>query len=501
MTCGRILSHFGLIYFQFNNDNNNLTNDYTTQMIVAIIMVLTFVLFNVYLLYYFYNINKIQNNYKHQWQLENEINCNSNSDNLNFWTASNDDDDNHSNYNCNCTIGTFFKIILWMVLYLSGIGLTIFYIILHTLPKHNILSVNEDWQLYPLQYSLSFMLALTSTYVVPRFVDSCISKPKIKLRVYIVFVLRSMLSFAVPFVTSFLFLGECGKYWTQLWNECTDDPTSFDYTQIFNIGIVTQKIKLLNHGTVCSTNVNYNNICNINFNYCIRQFLDFWMPVITLKLILFIFNPFVYLFIKFYNIDKKVNLFWSFICQCKCKCGRTSVKQQDIVDNELENSNDDELSEFNGHKLGAARTDTDHDKKLINAHVYESSLSRQKEKDKRDVNIDSQYVLLATKLELCIVFAMISPYLFVIISVAMITNGYCYQIMIKKYKWKINNQLFSIQQFPIQLLFFSVLVEQGLLIVLSLDMFDQFKWIVFCLAVSFVIVDVVFLTKICCQRS
>ena len=337
-----------------------------------------------------------------------------------------------------------------------------FYFIFHTLPKHNIFHINNEYERYIIDYSFVFILTLTSVYIVPGLINSL---KNIQLcnnnRSYFILFFRSLLSIVIPFVMSVIFLNHCGRYWTKLWIDCTGS----NIRQKFNYNIAIKGASIDASESVCGVK-SWN---NINYNSCLREFLDYWIPILTAKLILLIVNPFLLLIVKKYHLKPKLN------CCCCCKLGEHSItgvrKQDRQVDDVINKQLVKERNSLDGHEY--------------DRWGVQNGLS-----DKRNVVlVDSAYSMIGTKLEICIVFGMISPMILFVACVALISSYYAFKIMIVKLNFNI--RIRGKYHFPVYSLFVSVIIQQLLVLLFGFDNFGYYIWIVFgiCLAV----IDVVYL--------
>lgn len=485
MSCGRFTSHFAISYFQFTNDST------WSQVLIAILVILLFICLNLYIMERFY-IFRINSNTPIAFVIEKlKKNCNktepSNSKPLieleqaeeSKRSSSNGDEDINTSVNSSDNSGdnSKRKIVLQVIgfgfLYFAVICVTVVYIVSENLPlDDNIWNLNYSWQIDVLKYSLSFILTLLNIYIIPKLTDSitelisycnnCDSCGNCgscsHARLITVYILRSLVSFIIPLIFSFLFLNDCGRYWTQLWNPCIDDEDSFDYdstiyfsgTTYYSATVyVADTTSLVSHDDICSVQT----LANINISKCLRQFFDIWIPIIALKFMIIIVNPLFMLFIKANNIDIKFKKFFSmstcykYCCKC-CKSGCKCCSNSDS-DNDSNNSNND-----------------------------------------RKVEIDSEYAMIVTKIELSILFGFVCPALFYLCGLSIISNVIVYQLMYYKYKFKINH--IDNYQFPVFILVTPILVAQIVMSVFIWNIFENliaFAYIWICLIV---VIDICF---------
>lgn len=143
------------------------------------------------------------------------------------------------------------------------------------------------------------------------------------------------------------------------------------------------------------------------------------------------------LFVKYFNIDRYVK---SKVNECKqcclSKCKKKSVEEQAeknaILVYELK-SQENESSEIQTEQKSSDETQDDKPDKRKNVKAT-SSIDNV---DERQVEINGEYAMVATKLELIILFSLISSFIVSIASLAFLSNYYCYYVMIYKFKWKI----------------------------------------------------------------
>ena len=420
--CGRLTGHFSIVYF-------NSVHVLLQSLIVGIIGMI-----NIVILYQLYKFEvktsnaakKCKTKYLQDAQEDNERSC----------------------------LST-----IWIILYLLTIFLNFLYIASHTLPSHNILNMQVKYD-YIFGYSLSLVLAISNIYIVPQMVDTCNCRMS-KHRTVIIAIFRSLISIIFPMIWSFIFLNECGHYWSLLWNECVNDASSFDYydsfLELFSLdGNVT--LQLSTHQSVCATN----KLSDIDINKCFRAFLDFWVPLIAAKLIFVIVNPWIILYVK----GKKWDQYWKLlICKMCCKC-RTRI------DRNGNNGQDKDLS--------VVINDRDYD--IVNDIDRKQSMVR-------TILIDSQYGLIVTKVELSIVFGIIAPFVMAIAALSCMSNFYAHYIFFSKFP---NMRAVDVQNmFPSLFIFISVLLEQFLILVFCYSFFQEY--LITVLIVLFAISDFVYI--------
>ena len=427
--CGKITSHFSLAYFEFSDTNNDIVST-----VICISLILIFVIFNGYILCCLFKMKQTQQ--KLLLLQPGKRDCQSQSNGF--------------------SIRKLLLCVIWFGLYLLGILFTILHSISAYLPTNNSLGIDYDWQKYSLKYSLVLVLYVTSTYITPFFIDSLIGlvnnqyikKLSQNYRSFLIMFLRTILTIIIPFITSIFILNDCGRYWATFWNQCNDE-NSFDYDIAVSVEIdsanLVQHINALEHSDVC----NINTINNINITQCLRQFFDYWIVIVTGNLVLVAINPFIILIVKKYDLDivMKNVLHYIRIRFCKC-CACKKNKNEDVG---------------MSHERG------------------------------RVIEIDSEYSSLQTKLELWIVFSVISPYLVIIISLSLMTNYIGYYIMINQMGFRVIN--WNNAYFPFILLFISCLMEQVLIVAFLFDIFNHIGhgWLLSIMIICFVLMDIVYI--------
>ena len=83
--------------------------------------------------------------------------------------------------------------------------------------------------------------------------------------------------------------------------------------------------------------------------------------------------------------------------------------------------------------------------------------------------VDSEYTMILTKLEIFILFCMISPFITFIISIAILSNMFAYKQMLYTFKYNLHNTESAV---AIPVLFISILVQQIFIIVFISNEFD-----------------------------
>ena len=381
--CGRITSHFTLAYIELDFNNNSIS-----QWLCQLFIIWVFIIFNANMFYYLSWLNKMQLKKREK---------NNFNDNVNGRTC-----------------GNVFMCVLYWIIYLVSIILCILYIATSSLPRDNVLNINNAYQQISLHYLLGIVLTITIVYIVPKVSDymtsmqccNCICNYNSKSKGYIIFYLRSMLSILIPFVTSVLFLNDCLGFWSLLWNPCLEQnnnsifniQSTFQISYDINIDIT---ITYSTQNDICHTNnINVNNIHGIN--QCLRSFWDIWIPIVTIKLLLFIVNPWIMLLVFKYK--------------CKRKCMKSNMDTESSV-------------------------------------------------------VGSRYAVLATKFEIFVYFGFVAPHVLFVISIGLISNFLAHGLIyVKSRQWNIQVN-YGTFYFPFKAIILSILLQQVVLVLFLIDIF------------------------------
>ena len=361
----------------------------------------------------------------------------------------------NGNHNRNICIKMIYFFI-FLAIYVFGIIASIFYIVIKSLPNDNLLDVrkvnlNSSFLAYFIDYSVAFLLTMINIYIVPKLTDTMIllfsnckcqsnkiQKLTIHYRSYLIFILRSLLIIYIPFIASIALLPKCGNFWTVFWKPCIDkDDTTLNIS--FHPNLIgyhhSNKITLSSKDDICQVASDLSFL--IKNNHCIRDFLDEWSLIIETKLVIFLINPMLLYFVKKYHVKR---LLRKLICRYGCFADKQAHKRN---------------------------------------HIY----------------IEYEYAAIATKLEICVIFSPIMPYIVPITCLALQSNKIVYNWILNddKLNWiivtksnssnkrhlyfnyqmtKNNVNIFTLQ-FPTILLFLSAMLSQGLLIIFSLNRFDK----------------------------
>ena len=452
--CGEIISHFSLTYVKIIDEYNSEID----MIMFQVIIVACLVLFNIVCCWQLLKLHKYIKHMRvrkaNMYTREvNPIRVMGSEDidysdkpvepvhvvddysynyNHNYNYNYQDTNENHYNkdYNDETLCATVLKFVVWLFLLLLNVFITMVYFISASLPNENILNLNHEWQDNILHYGLALWLTISNIFVIPKFTDSIICKcckcckccnsnsNAYITRAYIIFTLRSIIAIGVPLLTSVLFLNNCLGYWTYLWKPCIVE----DEKVKFNIDLTLYEIdvELSSYKDICE----YNRLESMDdVTVCLRSYFDIWIPIVTVKLLLFIINPWIMFGYKL--------LF-------------------------------DKCCKYNRYGNGTAS---------INMTT----------------KIDSEYAVLANKLEFCIVYGIISPYLVFVTCVAVLSNYFFYSMVgSSKYRWQVSQNV----AFPFFGLIVSLVMQQLLTVLFCCNVLMwQFA---LCLGILILIVDSVF---------
>ena len=512
--CGHVTSQISLTYLHFGDESQKYTLSMTLTIVISLIIFNIFCLYYlISICIYFYHQSKLNNlpTIRHDRYPDSAKFLMSDHDN-------NDDNIFHDfDFSNVSTAGTaqtmteysvlvdqyysshilgnesslyrFGMFIVYSGFYCCGIALSVVYIITTDLPTDNVLQLNYNWQIEMIHSSLAFVLTLINIYIVPKFVDSiidlilvfniancnckynckCKCTCKCRLSKYIwkllygrrsdmIAIFRSILSIFTPLFASIIYLNKCGNYWTHLWYPCRQKQLSFE-TQVKlvtffgpnnDISTGSVRLSILDNNEVCHVDT----IEQVHFTPCLRRFLQLWIPVIALKLIMTAINPHILYLIKTKSIGTKIQQFFEKLL-CKSK------------DNAKNKDNDSE-------KI-------------------------------KKIDIDIECAMFATKIEFGIIFGFIAPFLWVIIGLGMYSNYYIFgklyqsdrlvsssltkQENKQENKHENLNVVWKLTQFPFVILFVAVGVEQILLAQFLNGVFEQYPTIIYSMKVAFALID------------
>ena len=299
-SCGRLLSHFSISYLIFNDydDDNYNSNQFVYQIIFAFCVVV----FNVVILYYFRNFLKYRYDQRYEQGYDN---CNreplskeargSLSVNSLQQEEKEQDVDNGERMiefemrrliKNEASIAVKF---LWISLYFASILMTVLYMLTSSLPNDNELGINDEWQMLIIHYVLAIFLTITNVFVIPNVADIIIGYICHRFaRSYVIFYLRTFSCIIIPLIFSIIFLDKCFGYWTYLWRPCMDKSKHDLFEIRFTNGLFLSDEILSNYKDICQPN-NMKSMYNVTS--CMRSYFDQWSPIITIKMLLFVANP------------------------------------------------------------------------------------------------------------------------------------------------------------------------------------------------------------------
>ena len=326
--------------------------------------------------------------------------------------------------------------LLYITLYAIGLITTIFYFICDALPVNNRMKFFRDHEMRIalLTRGCSFVLAISSSIVVPRLIDSlsymcnCLGKPK--RRTWLILGLRTFNSIILPVISSFVFLDDCLAGWRRLWSDCGpknnnlnvglnlyDEIYSYDDKRILHVPI---NINIIDKKDVCDFKMN-------NWDQCIRSFMYNWSDVITWKLIWTIFIPFLVV------LEKKIKQYIVKKCNCLKRFIDTKIK------------------------------------------------------------IESEYCMLISKIEIIIAYSFQTPLILPIGIISIYLNKLCYGFILNKLKWELKSYFNMHISFPVIFLSVGIILGQISNVGFFIACVKE-KAVSYCL-LSFLLIDVFFLKQ------
>lgn len=307
--CGRITSHLSIAYVEISKEYLSETESLVCQILICILVI-------------FFNLIVVNQLSKLIFALifgELSTSKGKLSDSFGSSVSS---ASGYTKWNCNCTVKLTIKAFIWLSLYLVCAMLSIFYVLTMQLPDDNVFNINTEWERLLFHYLLAFILTATNVFVVPTLTDSMtnicglqLNKHSYKrLRPYIIMTLRSLIAIFIPFGASIVLLNNCLGYWTYFWDPCRNKSLGsslFDKTAYFD---TETQINAINAGSAGAGSVylqlsSRDDICShgwTDVTTCFRSYFDIWIPIVIIKLSLFILNP--WYVIKYILFLFKVNL-------------------------------------------------------------------------------------------------------------------------------------------------------------------------------------------------
>ena len=136
------------------------------------------------------------------------------------------------------------KCIIYVLLYLFGICMIMIYLICTSLPEKNVFNFDGMILIF-ISSSISVILSINNSYVVRFMVDSFeyfspsfINQHGCKLKAF--FRINNII--ICPMIFSLFILNDCGKFWINFWNYCTEN----ELKQIFDIEFNYCQIRYMN---------------------------------------------------------------------------------------------------------------------------------------------------------------------------------------------------------------------------------------------------------------
>ena len=493
---GRFTSHFSLTYWIISDNDDNHSNG--GSIILQVSLCVLYMLLNTVFIIQLYNMQVKQINYNYLHIVRNDSirirksYCNINNCFKNLFTLQS------FRYCTNWyVIKSWFKCIFWFIAYLFSILFTIAATISENVPMdmfgHNLDQI--------LNGGLIVVLTVSSLYIV-RFLSesleriiiinrllltndkdfqnnnyNILTKDKIhaawkkkvwKYRPTVVLICRSFLTIVIPCIISIALLNDCGSLWSTFWVKCNDkSSTQFNSAKKF----LYDESQISSQSAVCGTESFNQLITNTSQrNQCLRQFWDWWVPIICLKLILLTMHGMYKMFVRKY---------------CKNQCDLCVQTRNNNCNNYI-------------------------------CHIFKFCLYKSADIED-ELRIESEFSTLATNLEIVFIFCTICPYIVALAGIATLTLKYYYTFLLEsklttQKKQSIctesddsnnsNDSDISIKshsafgKFPINCLFISLCIQQIILTSFCFGEFDiKQRWIVYILMAFFVVIDCVYIGK------
>ena len=118
-----------------------------------------------------------------------------------------------------------------------------------------------------------------------------------------------------------------------------------------------------------------------------------------------------------------------------------------------------------------------------------------------EIEIDGEYTMITTKLEIILSFGIFCPLLYPVIIVSLNSFIYFYQFVVDKLKWKVVflNYGDGQRSFPFHFLTFGILTQQILTVLFMISVQNDsdtvvLGWIILCI---YILIDTTFLLKLC----
>lgn len=462
--CGRTFGDFCLSNFSASDENIGAQTE----------IGICYVIFNGAMLWFLFELRKLETTHDQTistTQFEKELLIAGD-----VWASSNDHEAEVEKAEPTTTSEIVKNMLPSLICYLVVLLLTILYCIIENLPDHNVLNLNSTALRDLVKYATQFGIVCVNIYGVPKLVDACkfviCLGIQDKYQVYINSLLRSILAVIIPFIVSLMMLQDCGKYWTGLWDKCgnkNDLSVSFE-----NVRYDVEDITLMRYNQICPVNSIW--YSSESDSKCMRSFWDFWIPVMVVKFISLIVNPWAMLVVQHWNIDIMVKEHLT-----ACKIARISICCAGGCESEADDSNVDSKSEKLLELKPTEKENSDRDDVNDNDRKHMD----QTDKDGRKVEINSEYAMIATKLELVIIFSLISPFIIGFVVLALLSNYCCYYVMVYRLKWQIIHAEANI---PIWMLYVTFIFQYLIIVGFVVKEFALSAVLVFAIGSGIVIV-------------
>eukprot|EP01084_Bolivina_argentea_P054742 100382_1 len=351
--------------------------------------------------------------------------------------------DETGNENCLTTLIYFFA---YLVLYLLSIFILVLYILTESLPGDNTLNISYVEQQL-ISHSIQIVLAINTSLIIPRFVDSMFvlfqCKKKSFKKTNFVMVTRTMTTIIIPIAIAVVLLNDCGNGWTQMWKPCVNNKDLFDIKHPMRISRSIFNATIQNHtGTLTlQENTKVFDVLRASDVCSVVSFNDIsWNKCIRSFLNKWCNILMIKMIIMFFM--PIFILLWKTIKSKVCK-NETSTT----------------------------------------------------------IKIDSEYSMVATKLEMIFSFGLFCPLLLPIIIISLNSFIFFYQTTIHRLNWKINffNHSQGIQSFPFSYLWFGIFIEQFLsfLFLQTADIYqnDYYKFLPWTVLSGYMCIDIFFIHR------
>eukprot|EP01084_Bolivina_argentea_P318803 552965_1 len=302
----------------------------------------------------------------------------------------------YTNELCSCTL--YFVVFMVILSFVFGYGL------FSSLPSNNVFNLNSYSSLKAVTWPLSLVLSISKSIIIPKFTNSLFNTFNIsyKYRNKCIMMLRTIMVIIIPFMSSIFFINACGGEWSLFWNNCnSQNKYQFDV----NATITTQEVDILgpNHK---------------NAFWFAPQTMTF-TNLLTSKEVCDISIP------SSNNVEKCMREFFDLW---------TNVLFESMIIMIF-------MPIF-----------------IVIFKVIRYKCAKNRENDNTFcIRIDSAYVMITNKLEICLIFTLICPLILPLIITILKWNEIFYYFMIRKLKW---NVTFSYNiDIPTGFLYFSLFMS------------------------------------------